>query len=159
VIEADFAAGCFWGVEDALGKLPGVTQTVVGYEGGSVDNPTYEQVCSHSTGHTETVRVTYDPTKINYQDLLKEFFNIHDPTQKDAQGANIGSNYRSVIFYHNYQQKKLAQDYINELQTKFSEPITTEVTKSVIFWPAEDYHQHYYAKKAGTHIVSGIKQA
>lgn len=157
--EADFAAGCFWGVEDALGKLPGVTQTVVGYEGGSVDNPTYEQVCSHSTGHAETVRVTYDPPKINYPDLLKEFFNIHDPTQKDGQGANIGSNYRSVIFYHSNQQKKLAQDYINELQTKLSKPITTEVAESVIFWPAEDYHQHYYAKQAGTHIVSGIEQA
>lgn len=144
--KADFAAGCFWGVEDAFGKLPGVVKTMVGYEGGHTAHPTYEQVCSHTSGHTETVRVTYNPRRISYQDLLREFFNLHDPTQKDGQGANIGTNYRSAIFYHNDTQKELAKGYIAKLQSNYSKPIITEIKKSKAFWPAEEYHQQYYAK-------------
>lgn len=144
--KADFAAGCFWGVEDAFRKLRGVIKTSVGYEGGHTDNPTYEQVCSHKSGHTETVRVTFNPKLISYQELLREFFNLHDSTQKGGQGANVGSNYRSAIFYHNKTQKKAAEQYIKNLQLKLSKPIITELKKSQTFWPAEEYHQQYYAK-------------
>lgn len=146
---ADFGGGCFWGVEETFRVKPGVVETMVGYEGGHVDNPTYEQVCTHTTGHAETVQVEFDPAKISYSQLLDIFFENHDPTQFNRQGLDIGENYRSVIFYHNQEQKKLALDKIKELEKthKFERPIVTQVVEAKHFWPAEEYHQQYLHKR------------
>lgn len=146
---ANFGGGCFWGVEETFRTLPGVINTTVGYEGGHVDNPTYEQVCSHTTGHAETVQVEFDPKKISYTKLLEEFFESHDPTQFNRQGLDIGENYRSVIFYHNVEQKKLASEKIEEINKShhFSRPVVTQVVEAKTFWPAEEYHQQYLHKR------------
>ena len=145
--KADLAAGCFWGIQEALDQLSGVVKTEVGYEGGSTDNPTYEQVCSYTTGHAETVQVIFDPTKLSYKELLAKFFELHDPTQANGQGLNIGDNYRSAIFYHSDEQKNQAQQIIQKLGASLTKPIVTQVVKAQTFWPAEDYHQNYYAKQ------------
>ncbi len=146
---ATFAAGCFWHVQEMFDSVPGVTRTTVGYTGGHTVNPTYEQVCSHTTGHAEAVRVEYDPSKVTYEDLLKVFWENHDPTTPDRQGPDVGSNYRSAIFYHTPEQRDAALKMKAELDEsgKYSAPITTEITQAGPFYAAEDYHQHYLAKQ------------
>lgn len=141
-----FAAGCFWGVEEAFMHLPGVVETIVGYTGGHVANPSYEQVCSHMTGHAEAVGVTFDPKKISFEQLLEKFWEIHDPTTLNRQGPDIGSNYRSAIFYHSEEQKKKAEKSRDEAQKKFKDKIVTEITPASPFYKAEEYHQKYYHK-------------
>ena len=138
---AIFAGGCFWGVEYLLSKMPGVLKVESGYTGGRTENPTYEQVCSHTTGHAEAVRVTFDPAKVSYEKLAKFFFEIHDPTQLDGQGPDLGDQYRSEIFY-----TTPAQQLIGELRRRGYD-VVTEVTPAGRFWPAEDYHQQYYKRK------------
>ena len=147
--KATFAAGCFWGVEARFQQLPGVTSTAVGYEGGSLSNPSYQQVCTDRTGHAEAVEIDYDPTKITYQRLLDEFFALHDPTQLNRQGPDWGTQYRSVVFYHSPEQKAVAEETIARLtaEKKFSKPIVTQVVPAETFWRAEDYHQKYLEKR------------
>lgn len=143
---AIFAGGCFWGVEYLIEQQPGVIDAVSGYTGGHKDNPTYREVCSHSTGHIEAVKVTYDPKKTDYETLAKFFFEIHDPTQVDRQGPDIGEQYRSVVFYENEAQKEVAQKLINILKDK-GYKVATKLEPATKFWQAEDYHQDYYAHK------------
>lgn len=142
---AIFAGGCFWGVEYYLQKSEGVISTTVGYIGGYLKNPTYEAVCSHTTGYAEAIRIVFDPSKTNYETLAKLFFEIHDPTQVDRQGPDVGDQYRSEIFYLNQEQKEIAAKLITTLQKKGLK-VATKVTKASAFWPAEDYHQDYYDK-------------
>ena len=146
--QATFGAGCFWGVQEAFDKLNGVMCSSVGYMGGTTQDPTYEQVCSKTTGHAEVVHVTFDSTLISYEKLLEIFFNIHDPTQKNRQGSDIGSQYRSVIFYYNEKQKTLAEQTIEDLSSlgRFKKEIATEVILASTFFKAEDCHQKYYKK-------------
>jgi len=145
---ATFAAGCFWGVEDIFRTQPGVIETEVGYTGGHVDNVTYKQVCYETTGHAEAVNVTFDPTKTSYEQLVRTFFDLHDPTTVNRQGPDVGSQYRSAIFYHSPAQKSTAEKVIKELSAsgKFSEKIVTEVVAAPVFWKAEEYHQKYFLK-------------
>ncbi len=146
---ATFAAGCFWGVEAKFLKTPGILDTVVGYTGGDVENPTYRMVCSDKTGHAEAVQVTFDPDKISYQDLVTKFFEIHNPTTPNRQGFDVGSQYRSAIFYHDEKQQETAmhvKQALNE-STKYNGKIVTEVVPAADFYPAEEYHQRYYAKQ------------
>lgn len=142
---ATFAAGCFWGVQYYFDQVPGVLKTTAGYTGGHVDNPSYEAVCTHTTGHAEAVQINYDPQKISYETLLKQFFRMHDPTQLNRQGPDIGDSYRSAIFYNSETQKKTAQKMIDELNSsgKFRKPIVTTLEPAATFWPAEDYHQKF----------------
>lgn len=144
--KAIYAGGCFWGVEYYMQKQEGVIETTVGYIGGTKDNPTYEEVCSNSTGHYEAIEVEYDPEKISYEDLTKLFFEIHDPTQENGQGPDIGEQYKSVIFYDTDEEREIAQKLIDELKSKGYD-VVTKVIKATKFWPAEDYHQDYYNKK------------
>ena len=148
--KATFAAGCFWCTEEAFEKVPGVVSAVSGYMGGSVKKPTYEQVSSGRTGHTEVVEVTYDPAKVSYETLLDTFWLNHDPTVKDRQFCDSGSQYRPEIFWHTEEQKRLAEASKAkwEKQKPFRQPILTPITKAAEFWPAEDYHQDYYKKNA-----------
>lgn len=145
---AYFAAGCFWGVENNFIDLPGIVNTEVGYMGGTKENPTYEDVLTRTTGHTETVKVEYDPEKISYEKLLEKFWEIHDPTQINRQGADVGSNYRSAIFHTNSEQQKIAHKSKERLEKsgKFSKSIVSEIAPAGIFWKAEEYHQHYLEK-------------
>jgi peptide methionine sulfoxide reductase msrA/msrB len=142
---AIFAGGCFWGVEYYLQKAEGVLSTEVGYIGGYLKNPTYEDVCSHTTGYAEAIRVVFDPSKTTYETLAKLFFEIHDPTQVDRQGPDVGDQYRSEIFYFNQDQKEIAEKLINTLKKKGLK-VATKITQATTFWPAEDYHQTYYEK-------------
>jgi peptide-methionine (S)-S-oxide reductase len=146
--QATFAAGCFWGVEASFNKMPGVLDTVVGYSGGEVKNPTYRMVCSDQTGHAEAVQITYGPDKIAYKDLVTAFFDLHDPTTPNRQGPDVGSQYRSVIFYHNEEQRLIAEQVKQELDGfgKYRYPIVTEIIPAEDFYEAEEYHQDYYAK-------------
>lgn len=146
--EGIFAGGCFWGVEYLLKKLPGVLKTEVGYTGGERMNPSYYDVCSGRTGHFEAVRVVYDPSRLNYESLLKYFFEIHDPTQIDGQGLDRGLQYQSAVFYYNNQQKEIAQLLMNYLKNKKIN-LATELLPVSIFWPAENNHQQYYEKNGG----------
>jgi len=145
---ATFGAGCFWGVEEAFRNVRGVLSTEVGYAGGTVPRPGYEAVCTGTTGHAEAVRLLYDPDEVSYDDLLAVFWSIHDPTQKDRQGPDVGSNYRSVIFYHDAEQKRRALASRDNLagSGKFNRPIVTEIVPATVFWRAEEYHQHYVEK-------------
>lgn len=143
--KAIFAAGCFWGVEHLFKELPGVLETRVGYCGGNIENPSYEQVCSGATGHAEAVEVSFDPEKITYEELAKAFFELHDPTQKDRQGPDRGTQYRSVIFYQDEEQKKVAEELIAILKARGLK-IATEVVPASPFYAAEEYHQDYYGK-------------
>lgn len=147
--KADFAAGCFWKPEEHFRKIKGVIDTRVGYEGGFMPNPSYEQVCALETGHAETVQVEYDPSVVSYTKLLDEFFVIHDPTQVNRQGPDLGENYRSVIFYHNNDQKKQAEGKIASLDksSQYSKPIATKIEPAKDFWRAEEYHQRYLEKR------------
>jgi len=146
--KAIFAAGCFWGVENNFSRLDGVLSTKVGYTGGNTQNPTYEEVCTNTTGHAEAIEIRYDPLKISYNQLLEIFWTIHNPTQFNRQGFDIGSQYRSAIFYLNDEQKKLAEESKEKLEKsgKYKDKITTEIESAGIFYPAEDYHQQYYKK-------------
>jgi peptide-methionine (S)-S-oxide reductase len=150
---ATFAAGCFWGIEAAFREIEGVSSTRVGYTGGSYDNPTYRDVCSGRTGHAESVEVTFDPAKVSFDRLLEVFWEIHDPTTLNRQGPDIGSQYRSVIFFHNNEQEAAARTSKDQLQRsgKHSRDIVTEITPASTFWPAEDYHQQYFEKQGITH--------
>lgn len=143
--EALFAAGCFWGVEYYFQKLPGVLKTEVGYSGGHTAHPNYESICTQQTGHFETIRVVYDPKQIDFENLTKYFFEIHDPTQTDGQGPDMGEQYLSVIFYYNTSQKNIAEQLIITLE-KNGFCIATKISPINIFWPAESYHQDYYYK-------------
>ena len=153
---AIFAAGCFWGVEWWLQREPGVLETTVGYTGGTTEKPTYEQVCGHGTGHAEAVEVIYDPVRVSYEKLAKLFFEIHDPTQEDGQGPDIGDQYRSEIFYTTEQQREVAQRLIAELRAKGLD-VVTRVTAAERFWPAEDYHQDWFEKK-GSNAACHLKR-
>jgi peptide-methionine (S)-S-oxide reductase len=144
--KATFAAGCFWGVQEAFRDLPGITSTTSGYTGGTLENPTYEQVCTGTTGHAETVNIAFDQDLINYTRLLKKFWEIHNPTQKNRQGNDVGSQYRSAIFYHSEEQKRAAQESKAEEQKKYQNPIVTEITTAQKFHKAEKYHQNYLQK-------------
>jgi len=146
---AIFASGCFWGTEYHFQKARGVLQTTVGYTGGTAEKPTYKEVCSGTTGHAEAVEVIFDQEKISYEELAKLFFEIHDPTQVNRQGPDIGEQYRSEIFYLDDQQKETAIKLIEQLKTKGFN-VATKVTKASAFWNAEDYHQDYYMKKNGS---------
>ncbi|TLX87527.1 MAG: peptide-methionine (S)-S-oxide reductase MsrA [Thaumarchaeota archaeon] len=148
---ATFAAGCFWGVEEAFTKTKGVKSTRVGYIGGNLPNPTYEDVCTDRTGHAEALQVKYDPKEISYEELLDLFWSIHNPTTKNRQGPDIGSQYRSIIFYHTPEQESIAKKSKQELDdsNQFQNKIVTEIVRASTFYPAEDYHQKYYQKIGG----------
>jgi len=145
--KAVFGAGCFWGVEAAFRNTDGVTATRVGYSGGAKENPTYKEVCSGRTGHAEVVEVTYDPSKVSYEQLLDVFWNEHDPTQLNRQGPDIGAQYRSAIFNLTEEQRIAAEASKAAQQAKHSRPVVTEITPASTFWEAEDYHQQYLEKR------------
>jgi len=149
--KAMFAAGCFWGVEAAFRQIEGVIDVISGYSDGTLDNPTYEDVCTDTTGHAEVVQITFDPDKVSYGQLLQTFWKIHDPTSYHKQGPDIGSQYRSAIFYYNDRQKQAALDSKKALEQtgQFKESIKTEIKSAATFYPAEDYHQRYYEKHNG----------
>jgi peptide-methionine (S)-S-oxide reductase len=145
--KATFGAGCFWGVEAAFRQLDGVTATRVGYSGGKTENPTYEDVCSHTTGHAEVVEVTYDPDRISYDDLLATFWAKHDPTQLNRQGWDIGDQYRSAIFFDDEEQQEAALRSKAAEQAHHAQPVVTQVEPAQTFYEAEDYHQQYLEKR------------
>jgi len=146
--KATFGAGCFWHVEEMFRQTPGVVATRVGYMGGTKKNPTYEEVCSHTTGHAEVVEVAFDPSRISYDELLRLFWEGHDPTQLNRQGPDVGNNYRSVIFYHTPEQAALARASLarEEASGRHRRPIVTEIIPAAVFWRAEEYHQQHVAK-------------
>lgn len=150
--KAIFAAGCFWGVELNFSKVEGVSKTTVGYTGGDTTDPTYEQVCGKTTGHAEAIEIVYDPAVISYGELLDRLWDFHDPTTLNRQGPDVGTQYRSAIFYLDDQQKQAAEISIKQTNEsgKFNAPIVTEVIAASKFWPAEDYHQKYLEKKGIT---------
>ena len=147
--KATFGAGCFWGVEAAFRQMEGLVSTTVGYSGGSLKDPTYRDVCTDRTGHAEVVQVVYDPSKISYDDLLKVFWENHDPTTLNRQGPDIGTQYRSAIFYHTPEQEATARASKAKLETsgRYRRPIVTEITPAPDFYPAEEYHQQYLEKR------------
>lgn len=149
-----FGAGCFWGVQHYFDQVPGVIETTVGYSGGTTKNPRYEQVCTGQTGHAEAVEINFDAQKVSVDTLLQHFFRIHDPTQLNRQGPDVGSQYRSVIFYTNEEQKTAANDTIKELGSNYEDPIITELLVAGDFYPAEQYHQKFTEKtgRGGCHI-------
>lgn len=146
---AYFASGCFWGTEYHFEEMPGVARTTVGFMGGHLENPSYKRVCDGDTGHLETTKVTYDPTVVSYEELLKLFFETHDFTQTDGQGPDIGSQYLSCIFYTDEKEKQLVESYFVKL-TAMGYDVATELRPATTFWPAEAYHQQYYRSKGGT---------
>lgn len=147
---ATLGGGCFWCLEATFERLDGVSSVVSGYAGGTVPNPTYKQVCTGATGHAEVVQITFDTNKITYREILEIFFTIHDPTTLNRQGADVGTQYRSAIFYHTPEQEKVAREVIEELSHSgvWDNPIVTEIEKLSEFYPAEDYHQHYYKRNS-----------
>ncbi|MDN7025806.1 peptide-methionine (S)-S-oxide reductase MsrA [Methanoculleus sp. FWC-SCC1] len=147
--KATFGAGCFWGVEEAFSKIPGVVSTAVGFMGGTTENPSYREVCTGRTGHAEVVEVVYDPERVSYSDLLDVFWRIHDPTTRDRQGPDVGSQYRSVIFYHTPEQEAAARESKEQLRRsgRLSRDIVTAIEPASTFWRAEEYHQQYFAKQ------------
>jgi len=148
---ATFAAGCFWGVEEAFYDEPGVISTRVGYTGGATDAPTYQQVCNGTTGHAEAVEVVFDPSVISYEQLLKIFWQAHDPTQLNRQGPDVGSQYRSAVFFHSEQQCQLAEASRDALDHsgRYQRSVVTEIVPAATFWQAEEYHQKYHRKNGG----------
>jgi len=147
--KATFAAGCFWGVEEAFREIPGVISTAVGYTGGTLKNPTYQDVCSGRTGHAEALEVEFDPARVSYLELLAMFWKSHDPTTLNRQGPDVGSQYRSAIFYHDAEQEKEARESkgILDKEKIFKRPIVTEITPATEFYRAEDYHQRYFERR------------
>jgi len=145
---ATLAGGCFWCIEGVFREVDGVENVVSGYTGGTTVNPTYEQVCTGKTGHAEAVQVSFNPSKVSYREILEIFFSIHDPTTLNRQGADVGTQYRSAIFYHNEQQKLVAEELIVELNKAhlWNKPIVTQIVPLHTFYPAEDYHQGYFAQ-------------
>lgn len=143
---ATFGAGCFWCVEAVFQSLDGVEKVVSGYSGGAIKNPAYREVCTGRTGHAEVIQIQYDPTRITFVDLLEAFWSSHDPTTLNRQGGDVGTQYRSVIFYHNEEQKRLAEEYKKKLNSSgaFKNPVVTEISPYTNFYKAEDYHQNYY---------------
>lgn len=154
--KATFGAGCFWGVEETFRKVPGVVETAVGYEGGRTENPSYEDVCTKNTNHAEVVQVMFDPAKVSYDELLEIFWNNHNPTTYNRQGPDVGSQYRSVIFFHSLEQKTMAEVSLQKLEKsgKFARPIVTQIIPASTFYRAEEYHQQYLKKlgKDSCHI-------
>jgi len=146
---ATFGAGCFWGVEVTFRNTPGVKDVIVGYLGGTLSNPTYKDVCTGRTGHAEVVQVEYDPAEVTYDKLLDVFWENHDPTTLNRQGPDVGTQYRSAVFYHSAEQKRLAEESKKQLEAsgRFRRPIVTEITEASTFYPAEDYHQRYLEKR------------
>lgn len=157
---ATFAAGCFWGIEEAFRRVKGVKSTMVGYTGGTYPNPTYAHVCSDRTGHAEAVQIKYDPNEISYEELLKIFWSIHDPTTKNRQGPDIGSQYRSMIAYHTPEQEKVARKSKEQLDKsgQFKKPVVTEIVPASKFYKAEEYHQKYYMKMGGGSCYPRMEQ-
>ncbi len=145
--KATFGAGCFWGVEVDFRNTPGVKDAAVGYMGGDVPNPTYEQVCSDRTGHAEVVQVEYDPAEVSYETLLRTFWDAHNPTQLNRQGPDVGRQYRSVIFFHTPEQQEQALASKAKVQARYTEPVVTEIEPAKDFWRAEEYHQQYLVKR------------
>ncbi|MFT4113991.1 peptide-methionine (S)-S-oxide reductase MsrA [Silvibacterium sp.] len=154
--KATFGAGCFWGVELRFQQVPGVISTAVGYEGGSLESPTYKEVCTDRTGHAEVVEIEFDPAKVSFQQLLDLFFELHDPTQLNRQGPDYGTQYRTVVFFHSPEQEAAAHATIARLTEAkaFDKPIVTQVVPAETFWKAEEYHQKYLEKRgmAACHI-------
>src|SRR5581483_9350366 len=154
--KATFAAGCFWGVEAEFRKIRGVTSTAVGYEGGHTTNPSYQHVCTDKTGHAEVVLVEYDPEQVTYEELLNDFWENHDPTQVNRQGTDVGTQYRSAIFFHTEEQKRVAEASKSDRSSsgRYRRPIATEILPAQPFWRAEEYHQQYLEKRglASCHI-------
>jgi len=157
--KATFGAGCFWGVEAAFRQLDGVTRTRVGYSGGHSENPTYEDVCSHTTGHAEVVEVTYDPERVSYEQLLDVFWHKHDPTQLNRQGWDIGDQYRSVVFVQDDEQREAALRSKASEQARRSAPIVTQVEPAERFYEAEDYHQQYLEKRGRSTCTPALARA
>ncbi len=155
--KATFAAGCFWGVEAAFRTVPGVLDAVSGYTGGHVDHPTYGQVCGHGTGHAEAVEVTFDPQRVTYEQLLERFWQLHDPTQLNRQGPDVGDQYRSAIFTQGAEQERAAIASRDGERPKHVRPIATQIVPAAQFWPAEEHHQRYFEKNGGAacHVVPG----
>jgi len=151
--KATFGAGCFWGVEATLREIPGVLDAASGYMGGSLDNPTYKDVCTDQTGHAEVVQVEFDPAKVSYEQLLEAFWGLHDPTQLNRQGPDYGTQYRSAIFFHSPEQEQKARAAKDKLQQsgRFSRPIATQIVPAATFWRAEEYHQRYLEKRGLRH--------
>jgi len=151
--KATFGAGCFWGVEETFRHVKGVTSTAVGYMGGTLAKPTYVDVCRDKTGHAEVVEVEYDPAQVSYEELLKVFWENHDPTTPNRQGPDFGTQYRSAVFYHTPEQKAAAEAFKQDLeqQGKFKKPIVTEIAPAATFWKAEEYHQRYLEKHGRSH--------
>src|ERR1051326_7998410 len=145
---ATFGSGCFWCTEAFFQRLKGVEKVVSGYSGGKIKNPGYREVCTGMTGHAEVIQVTYDPSAISYNDLLEVFFSTHDPTTLNKQGNDVGTQYRSVIFYHNEEQKKSAEEYKKKLNDEhaYDNPVVTEISPFTVFYKAEDYHQNYFSE-------------
>jgi peptide-methionine (S)-S-oxide reductase len=152
--KATFGAGCFWGVEVAFRQVPGVVDATAGYLGGTLPDPTYQDVCTGRTGHAEVIEVTYDPSRVSYDDLLKVFWSSHDPTTLNRQGPDRGTQYRSAIFYHNDAQRAAAIASKDQWTTRFASPIVTEITPASMFYRAEEYHQRYLEKRglASCHV-------
>jgi peptide-methionine (S)-S-oxide reductase len=151
-----FGAGCFWGVEDFFRQVPGVADAVSGYAGGATQAPTYKQVCRGDTNHAEVVEVTFDPAKVSYATLVDFFFKMHNPTQRNRQGPDVGTQYRSVIFTHGPDQARVAQERLEAAKAsgRYKSPIVTQIEAAPTFWPAEDYHQRYFQKHGGSCHVS-----
>ena len=154
---ATFAAGCFWGVEASFREIEGVLKTTVGYTGGTATNPSYEQVCTGTTGHAETVDVVFDPTIVSYDELLRTFWSLHDPTTPNRQGWDFGSQYRSAIFFHDAEQEQQAIASREERQGSLRRPIVTEIVPASEFYGAEDYHQRYFEKHGGAVCATTVR--
>jgi peptide-methionine (S)-S-oxide reductase len=152
--KALFGAGCFWGVEDFFRQVPGVSSAVSGYAGGSIQNPTYKQVCGGDTNHAEVVEVTFNPALVSYATLVDLFFKMHNPTTRNRQGPDVGTQYRSVIFTHGPEQAEVARERLEAARGRFKSPIVTQVEPAPAFWKAEDYHQRYFEKHGGHCHVS-----
>ena len=157
--KATFGAGCFWGVEAAFRQLDGVTKTRVGYSGGYTQNPSYEDVCSHGTGHAEVVEVTYDDERLSYPDLLRVFWDKHDPTQLNRQGWDIGDQYRSAIFFHDEEQQETATRSKEQQEGRYKRPVVTQIEPAQTFYEAEDYHQQYLEKRGRSSCTPALRTA
>ena len=154
---ATFAAGCFWGVEASFREIEGVLKTTVGYTGGTATNPSYEQVCTGTTGHAEAIDVMFDPTMVSYDELLRSFWSLHDPTTPNRQGWDFGSQYRSAIFFHDAEQERHAIASRDERQGALRRPIVTEIVPAAEFYDAEDYHQRYFEKHGGAVCATTVR--